>query len=163
MNTTIVAQKLVSLFRETRFETAISELFATNIISIEPTTANLVNETLTTSVSTETTSSMNTVVTNTVSNNITEGVNVLVTEGITNVIAKYNNLTSLVSEFHNVWVSEPIIVDNFFSFTLKMDVTHTILGRTTIEELCVYNVVEGKIVREQLFFTPSNVLVPSEN
>ncbi len=58
-------------------------------------------------------------------------------------------------EVHGCAVSEPLVADAFFSCTMTADVTERKSGaRFPLSELCVYEVRDGKIVREQFFFTP---------
>ncbi|QHS62184.1 SnoaL-like domain-containing protein [Chitinophaga agri] len=63
-------------------------------------------------------------------------------------IAKFDGMTETV---HNISVSYPIVAGNSFVILLKMDITMKGQERTEIEELCVYEVKEGKIVSEQFF------------
>ncbi|MFS4466470.1 SnoaL-like domain-containing protein [Maribacter sp. 2210JD10-5] len=56
-------------------------------------------------------------------------------------------------EVHNTEVSEPIVADNWFSVKFEMDTTHKPSGhRSTMSEIAVYEVKEGKIVKEQFFY-----------
>lgn len=56
-------------------------------------------------------------------------------------------------EVHNTTVSEPIVADNWFSVKFEMDTTHRPSGkRSTMSEIAVYEVKEGKIVKEQFFY-----------
>ncbi|MEO9892613.1 nuclear transport factor 2 family protein [Aurantibacter sp.] len=56
-------------------------------------------------------------------------------------------------EVHNTTVSEPIVADNWFSVKFEMDTTHKPSGmRSTTSEIAVYQVKEGKIVKEQFFY-----------
>jgi len=56
-------------------------------------------------------------------------------------------------EVHNTTVSEPIVADNWFSVRFEMDTTHKPSGtRSTTSEIGVYQVKEGKIVKEQFFY-----------
>lgn len=56
-------------------------------------------------------------------------------------------------EVHNTTVSEPIVADNWFSVRFEMDTTHKPSGmRSTTSEIAVYEVKEGKIVKEQFFY-----------
>ena len=52
---------------------------------------------------------------------------------------------------HKINVSEPLIAGSYFAVNLTMDFTVTGLERRTIEELCVYKVKDGKIIRQQFF------------
>lgn len=58
-----------------------------------------------------------------------------------------------IEEFHGGDVSDPIVAENHFCCTIKMDCTFKDQGRMQIEELAVYNVDNGKIVEEQFFYS----------
>ena len=75
-------------------------------------------------------------------------------EGIEAVIQKGIQFAESVEEMHGMEVSDPIVADNFFTCKMSMDVTFKGAPRMTMEELCLYEVKEGKIVYEQFFFTP---------
>ena len=56
-------------------------------------------------------------------------------------------------EMHGSTVSEPIVADNWFSVRFEMDTTHKPSGyRSTMSEIGVYQVKDGKIVKEQFFY-----------
>ena len=56
-------------------------------------------------------------------------------------------------EMHGSTVSEPIVADNWFSVRFEMDTTHKPSGhRATMSEIGVYQIKDGKIVREQFFY-----------
>ncbi len=56
-------------------------------------------------------------------------------------------------EVHSSTVSEPIVADNWFSVRFEMDTTHKPSGqRSKTSEIAVYEVQEGKIVKEQFFY-----------
>jgi hypothetical protein len=74
--------------------------------------------------------------------------------GIEAVRQKGEQFEQMVETMHGVEASEPLVADNFFSCTMKMDVTFKGAPRSTMEEVCIYQVADGKIVREQFFFTP---------
>ncbi len=67
---------------------------------------------------------------------------------------KQKQFNESVEAFHGVVVSKPIVAENFFSVSMKMDVTFKGAPRMDMEEIAVYNVKDGKIVREDFFFTP---------
>ncbi|TXC82139.1 nuclear transport factor 2 family protein [Luteibaculum oceani] len=78
-------------------------------------------------------------------------------EGIQQVIEKAKHFADSVEEFHKNEVSDPVIAEDFFSVQMKMDVTFKGVGRTQMEEICVYGVKDGKITYEQFFYTPAPV------
>lgn len=58
-------------------------------------------------------------------------------------------------EVHGGTVSDPVVAGSFFSCAMTLDVTMRAAGaRLVMEEICVYEVRDGKIVREQFFFPP---------
>lgn len=83
-----------------------------------------------------------------------DGTPVKIVEGIEGVIKKGQQFNDMVEEFHSMEVSDPIVADQFFSCSMKMDVTFKGAPRSTMEEICLYQVKNGKIIREEFFFTP---------
>ncbi len=73
-------------------------------------------------------------------------------EGKENVIKKSQQWYAMVEEFHKGEVSEPLIAGNHFTVTMNMDITMKESGRTLMEEVCVYEVKDGKIVKEEFFY-----------
>ncbi len=56
-------------------------------------------------------------------------------------------------EVHDIGVSDPIVADNWFAVRFTMDTTHKPSGqRSTTSEIAVYQVKDGKVVREQFFY-----------
>ncbi|MFC7357745.1 SnoaL-like domain-containing protein [Jejudonia soesokkakensis] len=56
-------------------------------------------------------------------------------------------------EVHSTKTSEPTVADNWFSVRHEMDITHKESGqRSQMQELGVYEVKDGKIVKEQFFY-----------
>lgn len=66
------------------------------------------------------------------------------------IIAKGRAFLATI-EIHGGTVSDPVVADPFFSIAMILDVTKGGM-RFTIEEVCVYEVKAGKIVREQFFY-----------
>lgn len=58
------------------------------------------------------------------------------------------------NEVHSIEVSEPLVADTHFAITFTMDVTDKNSGnRNTSTELAVYQVSNGKITREEFFYS----------
>lgn len=56
-------------------------------------------------------------------------------------------------EVNSLKTSAPTVADNWFSVRHEMDVTHKPSGqRSVTSELAIYQVQDGKIVREQFFY-----------
>jgi ketosteroid isomerase-like protein len=54
---------------------------------------------------------------------------------------------------HGITVSDPLVAGNFFSVAMGIDATWKQGGRYAMEEICVYEVRDGKIVLEQFFYS----------
>ncbi|MEO5572673.1 MAG: nuclear transport factor 2 family protein [Bacteroidia bacterium] len=74
------------------------------------------------------------------------------TEGKANVMTKQTEFFSMVEEVHSSEVSNPSVAANYFTLTMKMDMTLKGRGRMAMDEVCVYKVLDGKIVHEQFIF-----------
>lgn len=53
---------------------------------------------------------------------------------------------------HSITVSDPLVAGSFFSVTMGLDATFKGRGRSAMEEICVYEVRDGKVVLEQFFY-----------
>lgn len=76
-------------------------------------------------------------------------------EGIEAVVQKGIQFSENVEEMHGMEVSDPTVADNFFTIKMTMDVTFKGAPRMTMEEICLYQVKDGKVVYEQFFYTPA--------
>ncbi len=74
-------------------------------------------------------------------------------EGMEAIAAKGKQWEGMVEDFHGVEVSDPIVAGDHFSCTMTMDITIKGMPRTKNEEVCVYEVKDGKIVSEQFFYS----------
>lgn len=75
-----------------------------------------------------------------------------VVEGLDAIKQKSIMFQSGVEEFHGSSISEPLVAGNNFSVSWVLDATFKGRGRMTIEEICVYEVKDGKIVLEHFFY-----------
>ena len=57
-----------------------------------------------------------------------------------------------VETIHSMNVGEPIVAGNWFALTMALDITMKGASRMQMEEICLYQVKNGKIVREQFFY-----------
>ena len=71
------------------------------------------------------------------------------TKGLPAIIQKGHVFTSLVEKMHSLAVSDPLVAGNAFACTMTMDIKMKGHDRMKMSELCVYEVKDGKIVREQ--------------
>jgi hypothetical protein len=75
-----------------------------------------------------------------------------VVEGLQAIKAKSAAFDASVEEFHGAEISDPIVAGNSFSLTWALDATFKGRGRMTMEEICVYQVKDGKVILEQFFY-----------
>jgi len=57
-----------------------------------------------------------------------------------------------IETIHGGSVGEPIVAGDWFSVAMGIDATYKGMGRMDMKEICVYQVRDGKIVREQFFY-----------
>ena len=57
-----------------------------------------------------------------------------------------------VEEMHGGYSSKPVVGGRYFSVAMGMDATMKGMGRMKMDEIAVYEVKDGKIVKEQFFF-----------
>ena len=68
-------------------------------------------------------------------------------------VAKKGEWWAETFEVHSSSASEPTVAGNWFSVRFDMDTTHRASGqRTQDSEIAVYEVKDGKIVKEQFFY-----------
>jgi len=120
LTTQQVANKLVKLCRENKYEAAIHELYDDNIISLEP-----------------------------------EGAPNERVAGKAAVLNKTTQWLGIVEEVHSIKISDPIVAGNYISVGMEMDITLKEVGRVPMDEICLYQVKDGKIVYEQFFYEVS--------
>lgn len=73
-------------------------------------------------------------------------------KGLKAIIEKGHQFQSQVEAVHGGHVSDAVIAGNWFSISMMLDVTFKGRGRTKMDEICVYQVRNGKIVSERFFF-----------
>ena len=73
-------------------------------------------------------------------------------EGMDAIKKKGEAFNQMIEEMHGGYTSAPVVGGNFFSVAMGMDCTMKGAGRTKMDEICVYEVKDGKIVKEQFFF-----------
>jgi len=114
-----IADQLVNLCRQGKFDEAVQELYSPNIVSIEPPGGGFTER----------------------------------TEGLEAFHEKGKLWQSMVEEFHGIEVSDPIVAENFFTCKMSMDITMKGHPRSKSDEICLYEVKDGKVVKEQFFYT----------
>jgi len=73
--------------------------------------------------------------------------------GKQNVWNKSKDWLESVEDFHANEISEPVVAGNFFTAKMTFDCTFKERGRQQMEELCVYEVKDGKIASEQYLYS----------
>lgn len=73
-------------------------------------------------------------------------------EGLDAIKAKGAAFNAMVEEMHGGYSTEPVVAGNHFSVAMGMDITMKGMGRSKMDEIAVYEVKDGKIVKEQFFF-----------
>ena len=74
------------------------------------------------------------------------------TNGREAVKAKGIARRAAIKTMHSYFCSEPIVAGEFFSVVLKQEVTFKGKPRLALEEIGVFHVKDGKIVKEQFFY-----------
>lgn len=119
MTTQDVANRLVTLCREGKNDQAVKELYAPDIISIEP-----------------------------------EGMPNRIVKGLAGIAEKGAKFQASIEKINTSVISDPIVAENYFSCSMLMNVN--MKGAPVaidMDEVCVYNVDNGKIVKEEFFYT----------
>lgn len=75
-----------------------------------------------------------------------------VCEGLEAMAAKGKIWNESIEEFHSSSVGDPIVAGNHIALTMNYDATFKEAGRIQMEEVCVYEVTDGKITKEQFFY-----------
>jgi len=73
-------------------------------------------------------------------------------KGLDAIKKKGEEFNNMVEEIHSGYCSEPVVGGNFFSVAMGMEVTMKGAGRVNMDEIAVYEVKDGKIIKEQFFF-----------
>ena len=73
-------------------------------------------------------------------------------KGLDKIKEKAEQFNKMVEAVHGGYSSEPIVAGNHIAFAMGMDATFKGKGRQKMDEICVYEVKDGKIVKEQFFF-----------
>lgn len=118
MTTQEVANKLITYMRAGQIMEAQADLYADDIVCIEP----------------------------------EGGMAAHITKGKAAVAEKGKQFASMIEERHGGSCSEPVVGGRYFSISMTLDATMKGMGRQLLDEVCVYEVNDGKIVNEQFFY-----------
>ena len=73
-------------------------------------------------------------------------------EGMEAIKQKGKQFGEMVEEIHGGYSNEPIVAGNYFAVAMGMDTTMKGAGRMKMDEIALYQVKDGKIVKEQFFY-----------
>lgn len=73
-------------------------------------------------------------------------------EGIGPVRAKGKEFVSRIEAVHSAYTSAPIVTGNHFAVVRELDLTVRPMGRVQWNQIMLYEVKDGKIVKEQFFY-----------
>jgi hypothetical protein len=71
------------------------------------------------------------------------------TRGLAAIIEKGRAFTALIEQVHAFSLSDPLVAGNSFACALQLEVTVAGHGRMNMDELCIYEVKDGKIISER--------------
>jgi hypothetical protein len=73
-------------------------------------------------------------------------------KGLDAIIEKGHQFQGMIEAVHSSTVSDPIVAGDTFAVAAVLDLTLKGMGRVPMEELAVYEVKDGKVIREQFFY-----------
>jgi hypothetical protein len=71
------------------------------------------------------------------------------TKGLNALLENGQKFTSLIEQVHSLSISDPLVAGSSFVCAMQLEVTINGKGRMSMNELCIYEVKDGKIVSEQ--------------
>jgi ketosteroid isomerase-like protein len=74
------------------------------------------------------------------------------TVGKAAVLESINRWYSSVEQLHSSHISDPVASGSFFACAMNYDITFKGQDRNKMDELCVYEVEDGKIITSQFFY-----------
>ena len=72
--------------------------------------------------------------------------------GLDKIKEKGKQWEGMIEESHGGYCQEPQVAGDFFTCAMGADVTMKGQGRVKMDEIALYEVKDGKIVREQFFY-----------
>jgi hypothetical protein len=72
--------------------------------------------------------------------------------GIEAIKAKGAQFQGMIETVHSAYVSDAVVAGNRFAIAQGMDITMKEMGRMDMQEIAVYEVKEGKIVKELFIY-----------
>jgi hypothetical protein len=71
------------------------------------------------------------------------------TKGLAAIIEKGRRFGAMIDQVHSVSMSDPLVAGDSFACAMHLDMTIKGHGRMTVDELCIYEVADGKVVSER--------------
>ena len=71
------------------------------------------------------------------------------TKGLDALLEKGRQFSGMIDQVHSIAVSDPLVAGSSFAIALQLDMTIKGHGRMTLDELCIYEVKDGKIISER--------------
>ena len=65
---------------------------------------------------------------------------------------KGEDFNNMLEEMHGGYAGEPIVAGKYIAIAMGMDATYKGMGRQKMDEIALYEVKDGKIVKEQFFY-----------
>jgi len=71
------------------------------------------------------------------------------TKGLGAIVEKGRKLTAMIEQVHALSISDPLVAGSSFAYAMHLDLTIKGHGRMQMDELCIYEVKDGKVVAER--------------
>jgi len=72
--------------------------------------------------------------------------------GLEAIKEKGHQFQSMIETVHGGSISDPVIAGDKFAIAMTMDVTLKGQGRMNMDEIAVYDVKDGKVIKEHFFY-----------
>jgi ketosteroid isomerase-like protein len=73
-------------------------------------------------------------------------------KGLEEIKKKGKDWENMIQEVHGGWTGEPIVAGNHIAVAMGVDATMKDGNRMKMDEIAVYEVRDGRIVKEQFFY-----------
>ncbi|MDR3713676.1 MAG: nuclear transport factor 2 family protein [Puia sp.] len=73
-------------------------------------------------------------------------------KGLDKIREKTEQFNAMVEKIHGGFVTGPTVAGNHIAFGIGLDATFKGMGRQKMDEIAVYEVKDGKVVKEQFFY-----------
>jgi len=73
-------------------------------------------------------------------------------KGLDAIKKKGEEFNNMIEEMHGGYAGEPIVAGKYIALAMGIDATYKGMGRQKMDEIALYEVKDGKIVKEQFFY-----------